>query len=272
MDRAVRLTDLWRWLPVFRAVAETQHLPTAAGALHVSASALSRSVSLLEEAIGRPLFDRDGRRLRLNRDGETLLAATRDAMRRIDDGIAQITSSAADRIRVAAPAPWFELIVRPAVATLSGSAVELVDLQPGDLVAALMRGDVDVAVGTIPVEDERLLVDRLGTARRAVSGTTHGGDDRSFAVSGDDGWPAGVTRRIGMRASRPDAVIEACLSGQFVAVLPVALARRHRLRVRRTPAIPASEVFVSYRRPLDGATPDPTVAAIRTVARDILDA
>src|SRR5262245_24932867 len=36
MDRAARLTELWSWLPAFRAVAETQHLPTAAAALHVS--------------------------------------------------------------------------------------------------------------------------------------------------------------------------------------------------------------------------------------------
>lgn len=86
MDRAARLAELWSWLPAFRTVAETQHLPTAAAVLHVSPSALSRSVGLLEAALGQPLFRRVGRRLQLDRAGELLLAATRDAMRRLDDG------------------------------------------------------------------------------------------------------------------------------------------------------------------------------------------
>ena len=51
MERMRRLTTLWSWLPGFRAVAETQHLPTASKQLHVGASALSRTIRLLEEAL-----------------------------------------------------------------------------------------------------------------------------------------------------------------------------------------------------------------------------
>ncbi|MBP8302176.1 MAG: LysR family transcriptional regulator, partial [Planctomycetes bacterium] len=61
MDRLLRLDALWNWLPAFRAVGETQHLPSAATALHVSPSALSRSVRLLEQRLGCTLFERRSR-------------------------------------------------------------------------------------------------------------------------------------------------------------------------------------------------------------------
>ncbi len=38
-----RLVPFWNWLPAFRAVAESQHLPTASRELNVTAPALSRS-------------------------------------------------------------------------------------------------------------------------------------------------------------------------------------------------------------------------------------
>ena len=75
----------WNWLPSFRSVAETQHLPTAAERTHLTAAALSRTVRLLEDELGRPLFARRGRGLQLNADGEILLRAVRRAMRIVHD-------------------------------------------------------------------------------------------------------------------------------------------------------------------------------------------
>ncbi len=58
MERLRRVASFWNWLPAFRAVAETEHLPTAAEALFVSPSALSRAIRLLEKDVGQPLFRR----------------------------------------------------------------------------------------------------------------------------------------------------------------------------------------------------------------------
>ena len=93
MERLLRLNEFWNWLPAFRAVAETSHLPSASKALQVSASSLSRTIHLLEENLGRDLFDREGRNLELNENGERFLAAVRDAMRLIDDGLCDVTES-----------------------------------------------------------------------------------------------------------------------------------------------------------------------------------
>jgi DNA-binding transcriptional LysR family regulator len=87
VDFINQVAAFWGWLPAFRAVAETEHLPEAARVLRVAPSALSRSIRLLEDAVGRPLFDRGGGRLRLNDEGRALLAAVRDAMRLVHSGV-----------------------------------------------------------------------------------------------------------------------------------------------------------------------------------------
>ena len=51
MERLRSIANLWNWLPAFRAVAETGNLRLAAERLHVSPSALSRTVRLLEDEI-----------------------------------------------------------------------------------------------------------------------------------------------------------------------------------------------------------------------------
>ncbi|MCJ9713201.1 LysR family transcriptional regulator, partial [Bordetella hinzii] len=60
-------------LPVFRVVAELQNLRAAGERLHLTHSAISQQIRHLEEQLGFALFDRQGRRLRLNAAGAALL-------------------------------------------------------------------------------------------------------------------------------------------------------------------------------------------------------
>ena len=59
MARFRRVAQLWNWLPAFRGVAEHQSIHGASAALGTSPPALSRTVKLLEEALGAELFTRD---------------------------------------------------------------------------------------------------------------------------------------------------------------------------------------------------------------------
>lgn len=63
----------------FRAVAEEGSVRAAARALNVAASAISRQLLLLEQALETPLFDRSGRGLNLTPSGEVLLKGLRQA-------------------------------------------------------------------------------------------------------------------------------------------------------------------------------------------------
>lgn len=80
-------------LPVFRAVAEKQNLRAAADALHLTHSAVSQQIRLLESRLGHPLFDRRGRRVVLNRAGAALLSSVQRAFAVLDEGV--LTAAAA---------------------------------------------------------------------------------------------------------------------------------------------------------------------------------
>lgn len=60
-------------LRYFQVVARLDHMTRAAEILHVAQPSLSRSIAQLEQEIGVPLFERTGRRIRLNQYGEILL-------------------------------------------------------------------------------------------------------------------------------------------------------------------------------------------------------
>lgn len=57
-------------LEYFKVVAEMQHMTHAAERLNISQPALSKSISNIEQEIGVPLFDRQGRSISLNRYGK----------------------------------------------------------------------------------------------------------------------------------------------------------------------------------------------------------
>src|SRR4029078_1369717 len=62
-----------RQLEIIRAIADTGSLNAAGEKLHVSQSAISRQILLLEEELGEPVFHRIGRRIRITPAGEALL-------------------------------------------------------------------------------------------------------------------------------------------------------------------------------------------------------
>lgn len=70
------MVDL-RDLELFVVLAESPHMTRAAEGLHSTQPTLSRTISRLEHELGAPLFDRIGRRLRLNASGEVLLQHAR---------------------------------------------------------------------------------------------------------------------------------------------------------------------------------------------------
>jgi len=76
----------WHQLQYFREVAQQQHVTQAAGRLSVSQPAVSRSISRLERELGVPLFDREGRTVRLNRYGKVFLARVERALTEVAEG------------------------------------------------------------------------------------------------------------------------------------------------------------------------------------------
>jgi len=90
-------------LPAFRAVARTQNLRAAADELHLTHSAISQQIRLLEQQLGFALFDRRGRRVVLNAAGSALQRSVEAALTRVDEGVraaAAAAAGAAQRVRL----------------------------------------------------------------------------------------------------------------------------------------------------------------------------
>ena len=81
-------------LPAFRAVAELQNLRAAAERLHLTHSAVSQQIRVLEERLGFEVFDRQGRRVVLNCAGRALLCSVQSALALLDDGVLAASSFA----------------------------------------------------------------------------------------------------------------------------------------------------------------------------------
>jgi DNA-binding transcriptional LysR family regulator len=272
MERARQVRAIWDYLPAFRAVAEAQHLPTAARALHVSASALSRAIRLAEAQVGTALFERGGRAMRLNAAGHALLGAVRDAMRLIDEGVGALAGAGlVGNVIVAASGDVASWLVAPALARLRAAEPdmtgELVPL-PADLVSALRCGDVDVVVSAGEISSDDVEVEALTAVRWSVFGAAGGrGEAYQLVAVAGAAFPARHPVHIAARVPDVVSAAAACHQG-LVAWLPAPLATRHGLvRVRGAP-VEVQTVHATWRRPVaTHARTEAALTALREVAR-----
>lgn len=140
-------------LPTFRTVARLANLRAAAEQLHLTHSAVSQQIKLLEEQIGFALFDRTGRRIVLNPAGAVLLQAVESALGQLDEGLRAAGAAAAgdeQRIRMTMLPSFGQrwLLPRigrwraqhPCIALELDASQQLVDLQRKGFHAALRQG------------------------------------------------------------------------------------------------------------------------------------
>ncbi len=141
-------------LPSFRVIARTGNLRAAAEELHLTHSAVSQQLKLLESQLGFELFDRRARRIVLNAAGSALLQAIGPALDRIDDGVRSAAASASGaqaRLRVTVLPSFAQrwLLPRmgdwhakhPDIALELDASQQVVDLQREGFHAALRQGN-----------------------------------------------------------------------------------------------------------------------------------
>ena len=242
-ERFRDITAIWNWLPAFRAVADTEHLPTAGKMMSVTGPALSRSVKNLETNLGKELFSRTGRSIKLNSDGQHLVEAVRIAMRTIHSAVEALideslrgdfrwtsTWNASGRALDATAAL---IDTHPQISPL------MLPFAPLDYVGQLHRGELDFALVNTPVNIEGIASTLIAEEGHSVFcspnhilataqnlslsdlGTYAFGaplaDENGFFA---DGWPAEYNRRVTMQFTQMESGYQACLAGHVLAVLP----------------------------------------------------
>ncbi|MCR9245926.1 MAG: LysR family transcriptional regulator [bacterium] len=286
-ERLRVIAPLWGYLPAFRVVAECEHLPTAARMLDVTTSTLSRSIASLERALGRELFERSGRSLRLGKHGHILLETVRDSMRWLDDCVGRLQGEGhRGPFRVASGGAGTTAIVAPRLAELRQRHPDLVPqiFSPDHQATPqhLLRGALDIAFQETEVSQPGLVTERVCEIGRGVyCGRSHSLFDKPDVTAEDlhgaefvappgdgtresiDGWPGTIPRTIAMVVDQVRVGLEVCAALPLLAVLPHVLAEERGDALRRLPidVIPAGELYAIYRRPL-GARSTPATELV----------
>lgn len=224
MERHQAVARVWNWLPAFRAVAEYEGLQRAALALSVSPSALSRTVTLLEETLGVALFVRSAAGLALTDAGTELLTAAREAMRRVHDALPE--SEVAEGLRAGAVGPVLRALLGDTATDLvsdSGGDARLVlsELARGEIAEVLRRGDVDVVLCHEAVAQPGLRGERVGELAWVLAVPPGGTRERVVRLEGDELVPganvvvteprhlASLAQRLGVSMIGPASLVPA---------------------------------------------------------------
>jgi DNA-binding transcriptional LysR family regulator len=243
-----RVSQVWNWLPAFRAVAEVEHLPTASKDVNLSPSALSRSVRLLEVDLGVELFAREGRQLELTTAGRRLLGATRSAMRTVESAVDGILSSeSAGEVHISAPGPYCSVFVLPALRRLRAEYPALVahlcSVAPSQREHLLVDGGLDIAIADAADARPELRVTKLGELGYSVYASDAHPLTLQMDVSIDellqhpfvgpprdlsDHWPPHLQRHVAMVVEQLHVAVQACAVDGLLAILPDVVAREYR--------------------------------------------
>jgi DNA-binding transcriptional LysR family regulator len=280
-----RVRAIWSWLPAFRAVAEAEHLPTAAQELGIVASSLSRTVKQIEDELGIPLFDRTTKVLSLNPAGRTLVTAVREAMRIIDDAIGHaVGDDLVGHVGAVASGDLVQALLIPAGAALAACHPSLglsaIAAGPDEVAELLLRGDADAAVcAQVPPLHVDLRASELAVWTRAVYARPTRPVSAELRCVGvgtpteprDDGWPREVERRVAAWAPDERSALELCTRTDLVTVAYDEVVRRcgfdTRLVRLPSPTVAARTLSLIQRRAVgQHRRTEAVVDAIRGVA------
>jgi LysR family transcriptional regulator, glycine cleavage system transcriptional activator len=180
----------WRSLPsltalrAFAATAEMRNFSQAARVLNVTHAAVAQQVRALEEALGRPLVQREGRGVSLTADGEQLAEALGEGFGAIQRGLEALRAGEADRpVRVTLTASFAAQWLMPRLKGFWRQHPDIgLSLHPDSKVVDLHRERMDLAIRYGNGDWPGVEATYLTSARLVVAGATSLIGDRDLTV------------------------------------------------------------------------------------------
>ena len=137
-------------LEYFAAVARVKSMTKAARLLNLTQPALSMSIKRIEEEIGVPLFDRSGRTVSLNENGETFYNAATEMLRlyyEAKDTILTQSSRKSSLIKLVAPSLiYYPGLLHRISAATNDASVSLASCNMFEVADALDSGEIDLCI------------------------------------------------------------------------------------------------------------------------------
>jgi DNA-binding transcriptional LysR family regulator len=164
----------WQDLYYFTVLARTQSLSAAARELQVEHATVGRRVDALEKALGVKLVDRLPRSRPLTAQGLALaeLAAGMSEMATDVMRLSRVASiEMAGTVRVSCPPSIANYCIAPHIARLRTQYPQLnLVLMPSTQLAALDKGEADIALRTVQPDEHALVRRRVGVVRFGLYG------------------------------------------------------------------------------------------------------
>jgi len=140
-------------LRLFLVILEEGSLRRAAERLHISQSAITRQIQLLEHDLGGRVLERTSFGVRPTGGGHTLAEKAKTLLADYDLVMAEVrrlVSGESDRLRIGYVASAVQEYFAPALATMRRVyprvKVKMLDQTPGEMITALRRGEIDLAL------------------------------------------------------------------------------------------------------------------------------
>ncbi|MBQ4369943.1 MAG: LysR family transcriptional regulator [Oscillospiraceae bacterium] len=147
-------------LRYFVEVARLEHITKAAEKLHISQPSVSLAIRRLEEEVGVPLFNREGRNIKINNYGKLFLETAVKVLNIIDEGQHKLDTlkfSENNHISISAP-PWyiFPSLLKMIMDRFPGVTIGSVDYNHSDVVELFNRHVLDFCISTQKLETDSL--------------------------------------------------------------------------------------------------------------------
>lgn len=159
-------------LHYFKEVARQESFTRAAEILHITQSALSKSIAKLEDEVGVRLFERDGNRIHINHFGKTMLRSADEALVKLESGLRQVREMAGietGAVRVGVSADVFiKHLVKDFLRGHPQASMTCLLQSPEQMTSSLEDGTMDFAVTTEPVPGSDLIWQPLYTDHLTV--------------------------------------------------------------------------------------------------------
>lgn len=259
----------WEDIRYFLASAEEGSLSGAARSLGVEHTTVGRRLTSLEQAMGAALVLRTPAGLELTRLGQRVLRQAKD-MRRAAEGMAAHALGERTNVRLVVPTGFTILLTSRLSALMASEPGLALDIVSGSRRVDLRKGEADLAIRVGPVQDEALVVRKLGEvgsalyasraylARHKIApdpehliGHALIGFHRSLAAMPAAVWLEERARgaRIVMRSREAADMLTAVQQGVGLAVLPCFLAETDSQLVRLTSKVVGTRrVSLVFRR------------------------
>ncbi|MEK5164276.1 LysR family transcriptional regulator [Paenibacillus sp. FSL R5-0527] len=145
-------------LQYFRTVARLEHMTKAAEEIRIAQPALSQTIARLEADLGVPLFDRNGRHIKLNGYGEAFLKKIEPALALIEEGRAEVADLAGlecGRVFLSTTThKCFTDVIGSFIFRHPKARLQITQASTLDKIKQLRSGDIDFCITFPPLQEE----------------------------------------------------------------------------------------------------------------------